>query len=889
MEIYDLKVNYQKEPLGICLSGLTFSWKVRNARGKRQAAAVVTVSEDADFKRIVHESGEDAGSCAYTPDLELAPGRTYFWRVKVTDELGDTAVSAPSSFEGGHPREEWHGVWIQPPFVKELHPVFEKEFCLEQREWEELAGARLYICGLGLYEAYINGEKAGDDFLAPYFTDYRYWLQYQTYDVQSLLRPGVNRIRVFLGNGWYKGRFGYMSGGQLREYYGDRFCLLADLYLFGQDGSARVIATDDTWTAEQSPVLSSGIYDGEVYDARKEPAAERKEPAKHAGLPEAPPRGALRPMLGVRVKKKETFPVREILTTPKGETVLDFGQEITGWVVFRADVPEGVRITLQHGEVLQDGCFYRDNLRTAQAEYTFISKGEPQLARPHFTFFGFRYVKVTGMRVDETNRDGFEAWSLYSDMEETGFIRTSHSGINRLISNTKWSQKDNFLDIPTDCPQRDERLGWTGDAQIFSGTAAFYMQTGAFFRKYLKDMAFEQEEKGGAVPYVVPDVLTLGRQMNAEPEYDMSKDQWGEAGSCVWGDAATIIPWNLYLHYGNKRWLEEQYGNMRRWTDFIIRMDEQYCGGKRLWTCGFHFGDWLSLDCEGDSLEGGTDKYFVASAFYLYSAELTAKAARILEREEAAYYEKVKEQVRRAIREKYMRADGHLTIQTQTAYALGICLKLFEEDELQAAGERLCGFLDQFGGHLATGFVGTAYLCPALVKTGHSDRAYGLLLNEEYPGWLYEVGLGATTVWERWNSLLPDGSVSGTGMNSLNHYAYGVIAEWIYRSVCGLNPSEEGPGCKRMVFEPYPDRRLSHAWAEYRSMAGDWLGGWEWKGDRLLLRLTVPFDCQARLRLDGRFRIIGLRRNGGPIADCSFETWDAGEYEVEAGYREPAY
>ena len=470
-----------------------------------------------------------------------------------------------------------------------------------------------------------------------------------------------------------------------------------------------------------------------------------------------------------------------------------------------------------------------------------------QFARPHFTFFGFRYVKVIGMEVNESNVGEFEAWALYSDIEETGFIETSHEKVNRLISNTKWSQKDNFLDVPTDCPQRDERCGWTGDAEIFSGAASFHMETPAFFRKYLKDMALEQREKGGAVPYVVPDILTLVRQMNGEPEFNPDELGWGEAGSCVWGDAASIIPWNMYLHYGNKTWLEEQYDNMKQWVDFIITMDEKYCGGGRLWTCGFHFGDWLSLDAEGeDNREGGTDRYFVASAFYMYSAGLTAKAAGIIGREEdARYYGEIASQVRQAVRDRYMTADGKLTIDTQTAYALGICFDLFEESEKEAAGKELKSLLEKFGGHLATGFVGTAYLCDALTETGYLDEAYGLLLNEEYPGWLYEVNLGATTIWERWNSLLPDGSISSTGMNSLNHYAYGVIVEWIYQAVCGIRHREDGVGGKRMLLAPKPGRQLESARGVYRSAAGEYECGWKWEGDRLTYTFQVPFDCAA--------------------------------------------
>lgn len=884
MRVHALKTNYQVNPIGIELSGVTFSWKTGEAKGAFQASARLVIAADQNFGSLVYDSGEaDLNSCACTPELELLPAQRYYWKVTVTDDTGAAATSETAFFEGGHPQEEWRGRWITAPFVRELHPVFRKTFSVTEEALQDMSAARLYLCGLGVYEVYINGEKVGDEYLTPYFTDYRYWIQYQTYDVRPYLKMGENRLDVYLGNGWYKGRLGYTNKGQLREYYGDRFRLLADLYLTGSDGKARVIATDETWLALKSPVIISGIYDGEMYDARMKADVERVpgRQIQHAVLTEAPS-GKLCPMTGLPVKKREVLPVRKIITTSIGETVLDFGQEITGWVAFMALAPVGVRIVLQYGEVLQDGRFYRDNLRSAQAEYTFIANGKKQFARPHFTFYGFRYVKITGMEVNEENVGDFEAWALYSDMEETGFIETSNEKLNQLISNTKWSQKDNFLDIPTDCPQRDERLGWTGDAQIFCGAASYHMQTPAFFRKYMKDMAFEQGEKAGAVPYVVPDILTLARQMNAEPEFDMTEDRWGEAGASVWGDAAAIIPWNLYLHYGNKKWLAEQYDNMKQWMDFVIRMDEEHCGGKRLWTCGFHFGDWLSLDSEGDSREGGTDKYFVASASYLHSAQLTAKAAGVLEkRDDEAYFCRIADEVRLAIRKKYRSGKGQLTIRTQTAYTLGIWFGIFDEDEMQEAGEQLCRLLRENKNHLSTGFVGTAYLCPALSETGHLEEAYSLLLNEEYPGWLYEVNLGATTIWERWNSLLPDGSISSTGMNSLNHYAYGVIAEWIYRYVCGISHVEAGAGGKKMVFSPRPDRRLGCAQAKYRSVAGDYSCGWEWKGGRIVFQLEVPFDCRAEFITSGNLKEVTVNGAAAAAEDLQRE-WTAGRYEIVA-------
>ena len=882
MKIVNLRVNDQINPIGIDLKNVTFSWEVREARGTRQACSEFLLAEDEGFSQILFDSGETLLSpAAYTPDLSriLEKGKTYYIQVSVTDETGDTA-KAQAHFEGGK-AGAFAGNWITSPMTAEIHPVFRKKFTLTGEEAAQRA--RLYICGLGLYEAYLNGEKIGNQFLTPYFTDYRYRVQYQTYDIAPLLKEGENVLDVWLGEGWYKGRFGYLVGGQLREYYGDEYKLIADIQI-----GEKVIGTDETWMCLRSPILTSGIYDGEVYDARRDAAIEAPgyRDIAWAKLTSAP-RAQLVPMTGLPAVRRETFPVKEIIHTPVGETVLDFGQEITGWVEFEAEAPLDRRIILQYSEVMQDGCFYNENLRSATAEFRWISDGTRKAARPHFTFFGFRYVKVSGITVDETNRADFTAVAIYSDLEETGRITTANAKINRLIENTKWGEKGNFLDIPTDCPQRDERCGWTGDAQIFANAASYHMRTQSFFRKYLRDMADEQREMGGAVPYVVPDILTIAQEKCAEPPFDVTEDLWGVGGASVWGDSAAIIPWDMYLHSGNLKWLAEQYDNMKQWVDFIISMDENHCGGKRLWTCGFHFGDWLSLDVEAsdndmDNREGGTDKYFVASVFYFYSAQLTAKAARLIGKEEdAANYEKISAEVRAAVRAKYVTGPGELSIRTQTAYAVAIHLNVFDEEEKQAAGERLAELLHLWKDHLATGFVGTAYLCDALTETGHADLAYTLLFNEDYPSWLYEVNLGATTVWERWNSLLPDGKISGTGMNSLNHYAYGVIVEWIYRSVCGLQLTEERPAGAAVVLAPHPDARLGEAKTCVRLAGGTYEAGWKMDGNRIRYTFTVPFDCELCFKADRPLKDITL--NGQQVLEETLAVpFKAGSYVIEA-------
>ena len=914
MKITGLKTNYQIDPLGIELEHITFTWTTEAARSRFSTKVRLVIGTDPALRHLVYDSDEAAASDpalqmallrhVVNPEVTLLPGRPYYWRVTESGDAGEEAVSQVASFEGGHPAGGWTGQWIRPAFTADLHPVLRRTFTMSGDDLARIQRTRLYIIGLGLYEAYLNGRKIGDQYLTPYFTDYRYWAQYQTYDVRALLQEGENTLDVWLGNGWYKGRFGYLAGGQMRNYYGSEFALLADLCLWEQDGSLRTIGTDERWVSLKSPVVSSGIYDGEVLDGRKLDlflaAEENRKPeirevsavilmepgAAGRMYAESAPDFALRPMKGLPVTAHERRKPVRILATPRGEVVIDFGQEVTGWAEFRAAAPANAEIRLDYGEVLQDGCFYRDNLRSAEAAFVYISDGTERVVRPHFTFYGFRYVRITGLSAEEAARADFTAVSLYSDMEETGELSTGNEKVNRLIANTKWSEKDNFVDIPSDCPQRDERCGWTGDAQIFCGTASYHMETAAFFRKYLADMLAEQEEKDGAVPYVVPDVLTIGRQKMGEMPFDFAEDRWGEAGAAVWGDAATIIPWTMYQRFANRAWLREAYPNMKRWTDFVYTMDEEHCGGGRLWTCGFHFGDWLSLDVEGDAAgmenrEGGTDKHFVASVYYMVSAALTAKAARVLGyAADADRYERLAGEVRDAVRRRHVTGHGTLAIRTQTAYALAIHFGILEEAEMPAAGEQLAELVHAWKDHLATGFVGTAFICSALTQTGHVREAFTLLLNEDYPSWLYEVNMGATTVWERWNSILPDGHISGTGMNSLNHYAYGCIVQWLYDEVCGLNleePGAAGAECSgaergsgdftapaRMLrFAPHTDLRLGEASARVRLSCGTACAGWkrmmaEDGTQRVIYSFTVPYGCSATFTPDLPLKSVDL-------------------------------
>ena len=892
MRIRNMQVNHLTDPLGYECEYPVFSWVTENVRGKCQEKVRMEIALDRAMKKVIYDSGwqREIDSCGFCPNVQISPRTRYYWRVKVLTDRREKVVSPVAWFETGKSQELWQGQWIQADFNQknpEIHPLFQKKFQVPK----DLASARIYICGLGLFEVLVNGEKVSEEYLAPFYTDYHNWIQYVTYDITPLLKKGEeNAVGAALGNGWYKGRFSYEK--DMYGLYGKDFQLLAELRLERETGEELVIATDESWECGPSPVKESGIYDGEVYDARLE--------TDHFATVSCtlPCKAVKGPGVSVPLKDRLSPPLRIIqriqepkkILTPAGETVLDFGQEITGWAEFLCDEEKGREIRLQYGEVLQDGCFYRDNLRTAKAEMTYISSGEKQWVRPHFTFYGFRYVKVTGMtEVDPRN---FTACVIHSDIRRTGNIQTSSEKVNRLFENTVWGQKGNFLDVPIDCPQRDERLGWTGDAQAFCATASFHMETPAFYRKYLYDMKEDQKIYRGGVPHVVPDVLGQVQRIKNQSEDPVTKEgEWTTYGSCAWGDAACIIPWTLYKFYGDEILLAEQYPIMRDWVDYIFRVDEEQCGGSRLWSTGFHFADWLALDNpDKTSSFGGTDNTYVATAFYYYSAMLTAKAAYVLGiRQDARAYRQLAKEIKAAFRRKYFDSKGDLMVKTQTAMVLALYFKLAPKSARKKIAGELKKNIRSHGMHLTTGFVGTCYLCLALSEMGMDQEAYSLLLQEEYPGWLYEVNMGATTVWERWNSILPDGHISDTGMNSLNHYAYGVIAEWMYRCMCGLNPAEKGPGFRRAVIAPKPDRRLGFARCSYDSARGLYESGWEWKKKGILFQVRVPFNTRAKFILPYRGKRIFLNgRRNRHLENKGKILLDPGSYEifVEAGQKE---
>lgn len=821
MKIYDMKVNHLTKPLGFRMPRTVFSWKVADADGKKQTEARIQVAVDAQMRETVFDSGFDskADSLGYRADFELLPYTRYYWTVTVRTDKGEEATGETQWFETAKREAPWVGKWITCNSEEKRHPVFEKKICPAK----PVKQARLYICGLGLYEAYFDGVRVGDEYLTPYSNDYKEWIQYQTFDVTEQIKRPCCLFSVLLGNGWYKGRFGFSTKEDI-GFYGNSWKLIAELRLTYEDGSTDTIGTDENWTVRRSNITFSNLYDGEyVDDTLPELTVES------AVLCEESMEGLLTERMSLPVTIHEVFTPAELLHTPAGEEVFDMGQEFTGIFSLNVHEPAGTVIHIQTGEILQNGNFYNENLRSAKSEYYYVSDGTRKTIVPHFTFFGYRYVKVEGVTGLKT--EDFKGLTLYSDLEFTGQMETGHALVNRFIKNVQWGLKSNFVDVPTDCPQRDERMGWTGDAQVFSPTATYLSDTYAFYAKYLYDMAKEQSVLDGKVPDVIPSCGV-------------------ESTACVWGDASCIIPWNLYLFYGDRSILEDQFESMRSWVDYIHRVDNGAVPHN--WRNVFHYGDWLALDNPAGGAEqvmGGTDEDFIANLYYAVSAGLVANAAHVLGKEaEEAKYRALSDEQFSVVKNEYYSATGRCCIKTQTALILTLKYHLSENEELTK--KQLQKLFELSNGKLRTGFVGTPLLNNVLTENGFEKLAYELLLNEDYPGWLHEVKLGATTVWERWNSLLDDGTISGISMNSMNHYAYGSVLEWMFRHVAGINTVDEAPGLRKVAFMPILNGTLRKVSASYDSPAGLYKSSWEMTdSSHVTLSVTVPFGGSAVLRL----------------------------------------
>lgn len=841
----NLRCEYKANPLGIDILKPRLSWQLTaEERAVKQSAYQIQVAASKAAleaeKALLWNSGkvtsEQSIQVVYAGPQPRASQR-YFWRVRIWDHHGNPSQWSEVNFweMGLLSPDDWKAEWIQPDIeenVKISNPaqMLRKDFALKKA----LKRARLYVTALGLYEAEINGRRVGDQLFTPGWTSYDTRLQYQTYDVTALLQKGENAFGVTLGDGWHRGR---MGGGKSRNNYGEKLALLLQLLVEYDDGSKEIFGSDKSWKASTGPILHSDIYNGEHYDARLEipgwsmPNFDDKNWLAVKGIahkkniliaPQGPPVG----------RTGEVKPIK-ILQTPAGETVFDMGQNLVGWIRLNVEGPAGTTVTLKHAEVLdKHGNFYTDNLRYADqiVKYT-LKGGGPELYEPHFTFQGFRYLMVEGFPGTPA-LENITGIVIHSDMNPSGNFICSDSLLNQLQQNIQWGQRGNFLDIPTDCPQRNERTGWTGDAQVFCPTACFNMDAAGFYTKWMKDLAADQQ-KSGAVPHIVPNIMSRGRES-------------GFSGSAGWADAAVIIPWNIYEIYGDKRILEQQYASMQAWVEYQRRR----AGDSHLWTQDFTFGDWNAFATTRSDYPGATtDKDLISSAFFGYSTSIMQKTAAVLGKtDDARDYAELLVKIKEAFAQEFVTPRGRLVSHTQTAYTLALAFDMLPEALRETAAGRLAEDVRKFG-HITTGFLGTPLICHVLSDYGYYEEAFMLLTRKEYPSWLYPITRGATTIWERWDGIKPDSSFQDASMNSFNHYAYGAIGDWMYRQIAGINPDINAPGYKHIIITPHRGGGLTHASASYNSIHGIIASGWEVVNDSMTVKVTIPANTSATVIL----------------------------------------
>ena len=834
MKLYDFRTEYRENPIGLTDKAPRFSWKIESEEQNTiQTAYEIHVTDEKG--NVVWNSGKKASDQSVLIPYEgetLADEMLYKVEVSVADNHGNVE-SIEGTFETGiFDNTEFIAKMITSDFSEEetACPVFGKTFAIDKK----VKKARLFATAHGVYEVTLNGQTVGDYRMAPGWTSYHNRLQYQIYDVTEQL-AAENEIAITVGNGWYKGILGFYCQP---NQYGTQTGAFAELHVEYEDGSKDVIATDETWSVKTGEIRYSEIYMGETIDTDAPEIAEGNVVVKDFD------KAVLTAQENEPVRITEKIAGKELIVTPKGERLVDFGQIVTGVVEVHVKGEKGQKIVIRHAEVLdKDGNFYPETLRQAKSIDTFICNGEEQIFRPHFTFHGFRYICVEGM--EEFTADQFIACVTHSDMEKTGDFNCSNKKVNQLQSNITWSQRDNFLDIPTDCPQRDERLGWTGDAQVFSWTAAFNRNTALFYTKWMRDVAAESSlEKG--VPHVVPDIL-------------------GQYSSSAWSDVAVIVPWVVYQIYGDKGILEENWKCMHEWVDYI----KNNCEENGLWQSGFQYGDWLALDKEESAdRTGATDKYMIANAYYLYVTELVKKTAEVLGKdEEAKKYADLYETTLDAFQREYYTETGRIVSETQTGAIISLYFNLAREKDRKRILNTLLTNIANHKNHLATGFVGTPYICHTLSENGAHEMAATLFMKEDYPSWLYAVNMGATTIWERWNSIKPDGTFDESGMNSLNHYAYGSVGDWMYRKVAGLSQLE--PGYKKFQVKPMFVKGIEDWGTEFESVYGKIVSNTSCKNGKIHVHVEVPANTTAVIVLPEKEEVHEV---GSGVYDYEYAT-----------------
>jgi len=838
-----LRCNYFANPLAIHDPAPRLSWRLATdgRRGARQTAYRIRVATRRNGPADLWDSGKlisDATTHVAYGGTPLASRQRAWWQVEVWDERSRRSVSAPAFWEAGllH-ASDWHGEWIgstlaggpeasmPSPFVRTIFNVA-----------DELAGARLYVTALGCFEFELNGRRVGQDEFTPGWTDYNKRVQYLAYDITDLLTPGANAAGAILGDGWYAGRIGWRT----RSYYGDRPKLHAQLVLTFADGTTQVVATDSSWKVAFGPITESDIMFGETYDARRElPGWSTAAFDDRAWLPVTTfpaPAIAISPVLGpsVRVMQelKPVAPAKKLNLWPEPVWIVDLGQNMVGRVRLKVKAPAGRILKLRFAEVLNpDGTLYVENLRGIRAADYYTAKGDPagETWEPRFTFHGFRYVELTG-HPEELPADAITGVVLHSATPRTGDFTCNDPLINQLQRNIDWGQRGNFLEVPTDCPQRNERLGWMGDAQVFCRTAAWNRDVAAFFHKWTRDIA-DAQRADGAMPAIAPHVEGVPSD-----------------GGPAWADAAVICPWTMYLCYGDTAILAEHFDAMTRFVDYmeresigLIRSHPDYKEWKG-------FGDWLALDGSGKT-DGGTAKDLIGTAFFVYSTEIVVAAARLLGRAAAARrYRALADRVRRAYQQRYLTADGVVAGLTQTSYVLTLQFDLCPAALRPKLLAELIRDIEQRGWLLTTGFVSTSYVQNVLTRAHRLDVAYKLLHQKKWPSWLYAVTQGATTIWERWDGWTQEKGFQDKGMNSFNHYAYGAIGAWLYAVVAGIELDPARPGYKHVRLQPRPGGEINRAQGHLETLHGKVASAWKLSAGRFEWTVTVPPNTTATAR-----------------------------------------
>ncbi|HND63109.1 MAG TPA: glycoside hydrolase family 78 protein [Opitutaceae bacterium] len=837
-----LRCNHLDQPLGVHDPAPRLSWRLATdgRRGARQTAYRIIVSTQRHGPANLWDSGRvrsDATSQVVYRGKPLGSRQRAWWRVEVWDEKNRRSESAVAFWEAGLlARSDWTATWIgaalaggpetgtHSPYLRTIFNVGKK-----------VASARLYVTALGLYEFHLNGHRVGDDVFTPGWTEYKKRVQYQVYDVTNLLRPGANAAGAILGDGWYCGHIGWRD----RNYYGERPKLLAQLVVTHADGSSQVVATDESWKTSFGAIVESDLINGETHDARRELHG-WNEPVydDSAWVPVTrfdDPGIDLSPTLGrcVRVTQelKPIAPPTRRDEWPAPVWIFDLGQNMVGRVRLHVRGPAGQVLRLRFGEMLSpDGSLYTENLRAARQTDHYILRGDPrgETWESKFTFHGFRYVELRGQpTIEALLPDAITGIVLHSDTPRTGTFSCSDRLVNQLQSNIDWGQRGNFLEVPTDCPQRNERLGWMGDAQVFCRTAAWNRDVAAFFNKWLRDICDSQGAEG-QMPAVAPHVEGIG-----------------DDGGPAWADAGVICPWTMYLCYGDKALLARHYESYTRFIGHLEKYAKDHIRSHPDSKVWHGYGDWLALDGSGNVF-GNTPKDLIGTAMFAYSASIVAKMARVLGKvDDAARYERLTERVRRAYQQRYLTGDGVATGLTQTSYVLTLAFDLAPEKLRPKLLHELVRDIEARGNKLTTGFVGASYLPLVLTRLGRTDLAYKLLHQKTWPSWLYAVTQGATTIWERWDGWTQEKGFQDKGMNSFNHYAYGAIGTWLYTVVAGIDLDPAAPAYKRILLTPRPGGEITSARGELHSVHGPILSQWKLRPGRFEWEVVVPPNTTA--------------------------------------------